>query len=675
MFKLYTFGPFRLDPIRRKVWRGEVPVPLTGKQFDVLHAIVRHEGKVAERKAIFEEVWPGDQSDLSLRLSRHVADVRQILRRDSNDPNYLENVSGQGYFIGVPVGTIVPKEEGGPPPIQRSSFVRTRLLLGAAAVLLTLVSLTTYVYSRHEGLPVFSYRPLTNDGRPKAGPLLSDGHRLIFREQIGDKWTVANVPFSGGEVSPIDIPIPVASLSDISTDGSMLLFSTYDGANKVISWPLNGGSPLIVTQHASTGSWAPDRDAIAFGGSSSLVVANSGGRTASFAPQFTEVEHPRWHPDGLRIGFTLADLRNRKSTLWQADRNGQHWQRIAQTPSNDEGHGIWTADGRRFLFEAGPIPTRDLWMINGSDKPVRLTDGPFNWTWPLPAKSGDRVFSVGESRRGELNRLDQHTGVWSPYLNGIASYELDFSRDGSWIAYTRYPDHTIWKSRIDGSDPTQLTPPEIEAHQPHWSPVDGRIAFMGHKSGEPWRVFIVDSATKSLVQPIPFGEDQGVPTWSKDGHGFIFGERLLVKDHREMKIQLFDEQSGHLSPLPGSSNLWTARWSPDGDYISALRPNGTALLVSRCCSGEWKAIFEGLDLDDSMWSRDSKSVFLMAATGPGRRQLIRVQIADGRVEKLADISSFPVTDEQWFGLGPDGSVLGLRGASSQEIYALDYRLR
>ena len=221
----------------------------------------------------------------------------------------------------------------------------------------------------------------------------------------------------------------------------------------------------------------------------------------------------------------------------------------------------------------------------------------------------------------------------------------------------------------------QLTPPEIEAHQPHWSPADRRIAFMGHKSGEHWRVFTVDSETKPFVQPIPFGDDQGVPTWSKDGHSLIFGERLLVKDHKEMKIQLFDERSGNLSSLPGSSNLWSARWSPDGEYISALRPDGTALLVSRCCSGEWKSIFEGLALDDSMWSRDSKSVFLMAPTGPGRRRLIRVQIADGQVEHLADISSFPVTDERWLGLAPDGSVFGLKNSFLQEIYALDFKLR
>ena len=162
---------------------------------------------------------------------------------------------------------------------------------------------------------------------------------------------------------------------------------------------------------------------IAFRGvRSSLVVANSAGRTASFAPQFTGVENPRWHPDGLRISFTLADLKNQKTTLWQADRNGKHWQRMAQTPGDDEGHGIWTSDGRRFFQSTGPLQRRDLWVIQGSDKPARLTNGPFNWTWPVPAKSGDRVYSVGESRRGELSRLDPNTGVWSRYLNGIAAY-------------------------------------------------------------------------------------------------------------------------------------------------------------------------------------------------------------------------------------------------------------
>jgi Tol biopolymer transport system component len=260
------------------------------------------------------------------------------------------------------------------------------------------------------------------------------------------------------------------------------------------------------------------------------------------------------------------------------------------------------------------------------------------------------------------------------YLNGISAYELSFSQDGNLIAYTRYPEHTIWVAHADGSEPLQLTPAGIEAHQPHWSPDGRRIACMARELGKPWHILIVDAGTKSISWPIASGDDQGVPTWSRDGRSLMFGDHLLVKDHREMRIRLFDELTNQLSVLSGSTNLWTPRWSPDGTYISALRPDGTALLLSRPRSGEWKTVFEGLALDDSMWSHDSKSIFLMASSAPGTKQLVLVQVGDGRVERLADVLTFPVTEEQWFGIAPDGSMLGLKGVFSEEIYALDYKL-
>jgi len=37
---LYEFGPFRLDPAERLLSRGEEPVPLTPKAFDLLVALV-----------------------------------------------------------------------------------------------------------------------------------------------------------------------------------------------------------------------------------------------------------------------------------------------------------------------------------------------------------------------------------------------------------------------------------------------------------------------------------------------------------------------------------------------------------------------------------------------------------------------------------------------------------
>ena len=38
---LYEFGPFRLDPVKRRLLRDGEPVPLTPKALDTLLALVR----------------------------------------------------------------------------------------------------------------------------------------------------------------------------------------------------------------------------------------------------------------------------------------------------------------------------------------------------------------------------------------------------------------------------------------------------------------------------------------------------------------------------------------------------------------------------------------------------------------------------------------------------------
>jgi hypothetical protein len=44
--------------------------------------------------------------------------------------------------------------------------------------------------------------------------------------------------------------------------------------------------------------------------------------------------------------------------------------------------------------------------------------------------------------RGELVRYDSRSRQFAAFLSGISAGELDFSRDGKWVAYMSYPEHT-----------------------------------------------------------------------------------------------------------------------------------------------------------------------------------------------------------------------------------------
>jgi Tol biopolymer transport system component len=231
---------------------------------------------------------------------------------------------------------------------------------------------------------------------------------------------------------------------------------------------------------------------------------------------------------------------------------------------------------------------------------------------------------------------------------------------------------------VDGSEQIRLTSPAFEAHQPHWSADGSKIALIARTGAERWRIFTVNpngSGFAPLTAVSQDAEDQGVPTWSKDGRFIVYGDWLYSRAEA-MEIRLFDRQTTRTAVLEGSDNLWTPRWSPDGKYISALRPDWSGLMLTEPgSSSRWREIVRGQALDNSVWSMDSKYIYLTGSVNPNRLDVLRVSIPGGVVEEIADIGDFPSPTERWFGVAPDGSPLGIRSVPHREIYYLESTLR
>jgi DNA-binding response OmpR family regulator len=90
-------GELVIDPARRAVTAGGDRAQLTYVEFEVLHALARHPGRVFSRQALLEAVW-GDSSYREPRtIDVHIRHLREKIERDPREPAYIFTVRGAGY--------------------------------------------------------------------------------------------------------------------------------------------------------------------------------------------------------------------------------------------------------------------------------------------------------------------------------------------------------------------------------------------------------------------------------------------------------------------------------------------------------------------------------------------------------------------------------------------------
>ncbi len=93
---LYRFGTFTLDVSEGRLWRGDEPIQLKPKSFDLLHYFVSNAGRVTKKNDILDAVWP-DTFVEETTLARNVSWLRQLLETEGNGKQIIETVAKVGY--------------------------------------------------------------------------------------------------------------------------------------------------------------------------------------------------------------------------------------------------------------------------------------------------------------------------------------------------------------------------------------------------------------------------------------------------------------------------------------------------------------------------------------------------------------------------------------------------
>lgn len=95
-----SIGHFTFDIQARKVIHGKQEIPLTRKEFDVLHYLILHKNKVLTRLQLAEHIWGNileDESE-SNYIDVHIKNIRKKLGV-CEEPDWIETVRGIGYRV------------------------------------------------------------------------------------------------------------------------------------------------------------------------------------------------------------------------------------------------------------------------------------------------------------------------------------------------------------------------------------------------------------------------------------------------------------------------------------------------------------------------------------------------------------------------------------------------
>ena len=86
-----------IDKLNRTVTVKDIPVLLTGKEFDLLLFLASNKGRVFTKKQIYSQVWEEEYAFDDSNIMSFVSKLRKKIEPDPEHPFYIQTVRGVGY--------------------------------------------------------------------------------------------------------------------------------------------------------------------------------------------------------------------------------------------------------------------------------------------------------------------------------------------------------------------------------------------------------------------------------------------------------------------------------------------------------------------------------------------------------------------------------------------------
>jgi Tol biopolymer transport system component/DNA-binding winged helix-turn-helix (wHTH) protein len=723
-----TFGLFEADLETGELWKAGFRVKLQTQPFKVLAALVERPGQVVTREELQIRLWGRDTVvDFDHSLGTAINKIREALGDSADSPRYIETLSKRGYRFIAPVSPLPEppspfsaanliessSEPAAPKPQSRhlapdparaiappaaahraASPYSGKLIVLAAVLFVSAVVASYLIGSERAPINPPHIAQLTHSGHLAPGvdnmenlaAAVTDGVHLFAATIDNGHDSLAAVSLADGAVTPLNVPDEVAgpSLGDISPDGSRLLLRDHlspESEQPLWAVPTMGGSALrIGNVLAHDATWMPNNGGILYANGNNLYLSViTSGTPTLYATVPGRAFWLRWSPDGKLLRFTILDPLTHTTSLWQlsaSDRKPQQLLPSFSQPSS-ECCGVWTPDGRFFIFQSARGGNSDLWRLSGKSTtdPVRLTNGPLQFRSPVAARSGNRIFFLGVDGRSDLQRLEP-SGNLVPERGFLSSaVRVDYSRDGQWVAWTE-PTGLLWRARSDGSEKLQLTPDNLGVFLAHWSPDGKHLALMAREPGKAWQLYLIGSEGDNLQPLLRESRNAADPSWAPNGKSLVFGRvnDYMGKENAKRTLHILHLDTGQIDEVPGSDNLFSPRWSPDGRWIAALTMDQRQVRLFDVASHTWTTLPVPSGADP-VWTSDSRYLYIHASLDPAQ-PIDRVSMPDGHVTevvRLADSRENDAVDFVFGGLTRENEPLIRARVFTGNVFSMDIR--
>jgi eukaryotic-like serine/threonine-protein kinase len=585
--QLYEFGPFRLDPVKRRLLRDGEPVALTPKAFETLLALVRQSGKTVEKDDLMRKVWPGAVVEEN-NLNQNITALRKCLGDSRQASRYIATIPGLGYrfvaevkFVAevepgengrvgevdqAAVGAVSPQgasapsgveDDGGFPSGVESLPVpapdepappKPRSMVAPAVLALLFVAATVYAFwaYRRAGEPrpaaasasEIEVTALTRTGTTVHAAISPDGRYIIYSVAEGGRESLWLRQASASSAQQIVPPAKVEYTGlTFSRDGDHLYFVRAEA---------NGSVRALYRMPA-------------LGGVATKLL--------------DDVHSPiTLSPDGGRMAFVRNSAS--QSALMTADADGGNQRPLASRPAPDNFKvPAWSPDGKVIACSAG---SRDRYDFHNSVVAVRAEDGgqslasPKEWGWTgwveWLADGSGLVLTASEQPEG----MDQ---IWHvSYPGGAARRITSDSKRYRDISLTS--DSRTLVAVLSEFSSDIWVAPEADAARAHkitsgtgayldvcYTP-DGRIVYASQAGGN-WDIWVMNADGGGRQQ---LTADAGVnahPAVSPDGRHIVFASNRAGV----FNIWRMDIEGGNPVRLTAGGGEKFPNWSSDGRWV------------------------------------------------------------------------------------------------------------